>query len=98
MFNYTDSKEKMLRSKSTLFEKELCVICSETGGRLHRIEPRYFDEKMWKVLQVVSDSKLIAKVKLVNPDGAVANYTQCRLSCWVKLQDRGWTSSNDGVA
>ena len=53
---------------------------------------------MWKVLQVVSDSKLIAKVKLVNPDGAVANYTQFRLSCWVKLQDRGWTSSNDGVA
>ena len=64
----------MLRQKTALFEKLLLVVWQETGGKWHKVEFQSFGEKMWKAVQVVSDTKFTVRLNhVVNPDDTVAN-------------------------
>ena len=83
----TPGSSKVLRSSMNTFEKSLCVICQQRGGKLHKVMSTTVGLRMFEVSKVLTDQSFFIRMNNVpNACDAVANDAEYHLSCWVTAQ------------
>ena len=79
-----DKAPRLLRSKSQPYFKELCIICQQQGGKLHKIETIHIDQRMLKVAKELPDQSFYLRMNSIpNSVDAVANDVQYHLKGWI---------------
>ena len=79
-----DEAPRLLRSKSQPYFKELCIICQQQGGKLHKVETIHIGQRMLKVAKELPDQSFYLRMNSIpNFADAVANDVQYHLKCWI---------------
>ena len=79
-----DEAPRLLRSNSQPYFKELCIICQQQGGKLHKVETIHIGQRMLKVAKELPDQLFYLRMNSIpNSADAVANDVQYHLKCWI---------------
>ena len=78
---------KCTRSKSSLYRKELCVICQKEGGKLRKIAVNSTGKRMLDVAKFLSNKDFFLRLNTIPlAEDAIANDVEYHLKCWVAIQ------------
>ena len=78
---------KCTRSKSSLYRKELCVICQKEGGKLRKIAVNSTGKRMLDVAKFLSNKDFFLRLNTIPlAADAIANDVEYHLKCWVVIQ------------
>ena len=92
-----DEAPRLLRSKSQPYFKELCIICQQQGGKLHKVETIHIGQRMLKVAKELPDQSFCLRMNSIpNSADAVANDVQYHLKCWI-LAERSTQVNPDEI-
>ena len=77
---------KCTRSKSSLYRKELSVICQK-GGKLRKVAMKSTDKRMLNVAKCLSNKNFFLRLNTIPlAEDAIANDVEYHLKCWVTIQ------------
>ena len=77
---------KCTRSKSSLYRKELSVICQK-GGKLRKVATKSTDKRMLNVAKCLSNKNFFLRLNTIPlAEDAIANDVEYHLKCWVTIQ------------
>ena len=51
----TPNSSKVLRSSMNTYEKNLCIICQQKGGKLHKVMSTTVGSRMFEVSKILTD-------------------------------------------
>ena len=78
---------KCTRSKSSLYRKELCVICQKEGGKLRKIAVNSTGKRMLDVAKFLSNKDFFLRLNTIPlAADAIANDVEYHLKYWVVIQ------------
>ena len=82
-----DSETVRTRSKSTLYDKTLCIICQKPGGKVHEVQTKDVGRKMLSVSEKLDDKLFYMRLNAIpSADDAIANDVVYHNICWVVAQ------------
>lgn len=82
-----EQPKKRLRSQSVIFDRELCVICQISGGKLHQVMRESTGRRMFELPKKVENKDFFLRLNTIpNAQDAVANEVKYHLKCWVSSQ------------
>ena len=85
--NEQEISVKCTRSKSSLYIKELCVICQKEGGKLRKVAVKSTGKRMLDVAKCLSNKDFFLRLNTITLAGdAIANDVEYHLKCWVLVQ------------
>ena len=80
------TNKKSLRSSTSVFNKETCIICQSSEGTLHKVTFESTVEKMLDATKKRVDHSLFLRLNTIpNTSDAIANDVQY-LTCWVDIK------------
>ena len=80
---------KCTRSKSSLYRKELCVICQKKGGELRKVAVKLTGKRMLDVANCLFNTDYFLRFNTIPlAEDAIANYVEYHLKCWVTIQSK----------
>ena len=78
---------KCTRSKSSLYRKELCVICQKERGELRKAAVKLTGKHMLDVAKGLFNTDFFLRLNTIPlAEDAIANYVEYHLKCWVTIQ------------
>ena len=81
--NEQPSSKRTLRSESTPYNRELCIICQQPGGVCRTVAFLQTGQSMLNVDQKLADKSFYRRLNTIpNADDAVANEVKYHLKCW----------------
>lgn len=80
------TEKKLLRSESREYNKNICIICHEEGGKLHKVEFKETGQRMLKISKSLPEKGFFIRMNSIPSADAIANDVQYHLKCWVNAQ------------
>ena len=82
-----ENSVKCTRSKSSLYRKELSVICQREGGKLRKVAVKLTGKRMLDVAKCLSNKDVFLRLNTIPlAEGAIVNDVEYHLKCWVAVQ------------
>ena len=79
-------------SKIISYNKELCIICQNRGGKLRKVEFLQTGKNMHEVAKMITNKDFFLRLNTIpNAEDAVANDVVYHLRCWVDVQHQIYT-------
>ena len=84
------NQEKLItRSQTTLYNKDLCIICQKPGKNIHKVSTNEAGELMVKVSEKLPDKRLFRRVdSTASAKDAAANDFLYHNLCWTLIKQR----------
>ena len=83
------TNKKRLRSSTSIFNKEACIICLSNEGALHKVTFESTGEKMLDVAKKFVNPLLFLRLHtILNKSDTITNDVQYHLACWVNKKNR----------
>ena len=83
------SENLTTRSKTTPYDRKLCIICRVEGGKLHRVETKETGNSMLNVAQNLPDKAFFRRLNnICIAEDAIANEVMYHNLCWVRSKNK----------
>ena len=84
------NQEKLItRSQTTLYNKDLCIICQKPGKNIHKVSTNEAGELMVKVSEKLPDKRLFRRVdSTASAKDAAANDFLYHNLCWTLIKQK----------
>ena len=84
------NQEKLItRSQTTLYNKDLCIICQKPGKNIHKVSTNEAGELMVKVSEKPPDKRLFRRVdSIASAKDAAANDFLYHNLCWMLIKQK----------